>query len=107
MPGRILLFLNNDVKIITPGWIKEMLGVCQRPEVGAVGVKLIYPDNTIQHAGCVIGNRGIAGHMFVDTCLQTEQAYLSQSIYSSGYERRDSGMHDDEKNSLRGSRRFY
>ena len=43
-----------------------MLGVCQRREVGAVGVKLIYPDNTIQHAGCVIGIGGIAGHMFVD-----------------------------------------
>ena len=43
-----------------------MLGMCQRKEVGAVGVKLIYPDNTIQHAGCVIGIGGIAGHMFVD-----------------------------------------
>lgn len=64
--GEYLLFLNNDVKVITPGWIKEMLGVCQRPEVGAVGVKLIYPDNTIQHAGCVIGIGGVAGHMFVD-----------------------------------------
>lgn len=64
--GEYLLFLNNDVKIITPGWMKEMLGVCQRPEVGAVGVKLIYPDNTIQHGGCVIGIGGIAGHMFVD-----------------------------------------
>ena len=40
--------------------------MCQRPEVGAVGVKLIYPDNTIQHAGCVVGMGGIAGHMFVD-----------------------------------------
>ena len=60
--GDYLLFLNNDVTVITPGWIKEMLGVCQRREVGAVGVK----DNTIQHAGCVIGIGGIAGHMFVD-----------------------------------------
>lgn len=64
--GDYLLFLNNDVTVITPGWIKEMLGVCQRGEVGVVGVKLIYPDNTIQHAGCVIGIGGIAGHMFVD-----------------------------------------
>lgn len=64
--GDYLLFLNNDVTVITPGWIKEMLGVCQRKEVGAVGVKLIYPDNTIQHVGCVIGIGGIAGHMFVD-----------------------------------------
>ena len=64
--GDYLLFLNNDVTVITPGWIKEMLGVCQRREVGAVGVKLIYPDNTIQHAGCVVGMGGIAGHMFVN-----------------------------------------
>lgn len=64
--GEYLLFLNNDVTIITPEWMSEMLGVCQRREVGAVGVKLIYPDNTIQHAGCVVGMGGIAGHMFVD-----------------------------------------
>ncbi|CDA04535.1 glycosyltransferase family 2 protein [Blautia sp. CAG:257] len=64
--GEYLLFLNNDVTVITPGWIKELLGVCQRPEVGVAGVKLIYPDDTIQHAGCVIGLGGIAGHMFVD-----------------------------------------
>lgn len=64
--GEYLLFLNNDVTVITEGWMKEMLGVCERPEVGAVGVKLIYPDNTIQHAGCVVGMGGIAGHMFTD-----------------------------------------
>lgn len=64
--GEYLLFLNNDVTVITPGWIRELLGVCQRPEVGAAGVKLIYPDDTIQHAGCVIGLGGIAGHMFVN-----------------------------------------
>lgn len=64
--GEYLLFLNNDVSIITSDWMEEMLGTCQRPEVGAVGVKLIYPDHTIQHAGCVVGMGGIAGHMFVD-----------------------------------------
>lgn len=64
--GDYLLFLNNDVKIITKDWLEELLGVCCRPEVGAVGAKLIYPDNTIQHAGCVVGMGGIAGHMFVD-----------------------------------------
>lgn len=64
--GDYLLFLNNDVTVITPDWLEEMLGICQRKEVGAVGVKLIYPDNTIQHAGCVVGMGGIAGHMFVN-----------------------------------------
>lgn len=64
--GDYLLFLNNDVKVIHPEWLTEMLGVCQRKEVGAVGAKLLYPDNTIQHAGCVVGLGGIAGHLFVD-----------------------------------------
>ena len=64
--GEYLLFLNNDVTVITPDWLEEMLGVCQRKEVGAVGVKLFYPDGTIQHAGCVVGLGGVAGHLFVD-----------------------------------------
>ena len=64
--GDYFLFLNNDITVITPDWMEEMLGICQRREVGAVGVKLLYPDNTIQHAGCVVGMGGIAGHMFVD-----------------------------------------
>ena len=64
--GEFLLFLNNDVTVITPDWLTELAGLCQRKEVGAAGVKLLYPDNTIQHAGCVIGIGGIAGHMFVD-----------------------------------------
>lgn len=64
--GDYLLFLNNDVTVITEDWMEEMLGVCQRKEVGAVGVKLYYPDNTIQHAGCVVGLGGIAGHLFTD-----------------------------------------
>ena len=64
--GEYLLFLNNDVTAITPDWMEEMLGVCQRPEVGAVGVRLHYPEGTIQHAGIVIGMGGIAGSLFVD-----------------------------------------
>lgn len=64
--GEYLLFLNNDIEALEEGWFTEMLGVCQRPEVGAVGAKLLYPDDTIQHAGTVIGIGGIAGHMFVN-----------------------------------------
>lgn len=64
--GEYLLFLNNDVRgTISRGWLSEMLGVCQRPEVGAVGAKLYYPDNTVQHAGIVVGIGGVAGAMFV------------------------------------------
>lgn len=63
--GDYLLFLNNDTEVITPGWMEELLGVCEREEVGAVGCRLYYPDDTIQHAGIVIGIGGIAGSMFV------------------------------------------
>lgn len=60
--GDYLLLLNNDTEVITPNWIETMLGICAREDVGAVGVKLYYPDNTIQHAGlCVTG--GVAGHL--------------------------------------------
>ena len=63
--GSYLICLNNDVQVITPGWMEELLGVCQREEVGAVGAKLYYPDDTIQHAGIVVGIGGIAGSLFV------------------------------------------
>ena len=49
-----LLLLNNDTEVITPRWIERMLGICARDDVGAVGVKLYYPDDTIQHAGLVV-----------------------------------------------------
>jgi len=57
-----LLFLNNDMEVITPGWLGEMLGHGQRPEIGAVGAKLYYPNDTIQHAGVIVGIGGAAGH---------------------------------------------
>ena len=64
--GDYLLFLNNDVEVINPRWIEELLGNCQRKEVGIVGAKLYYPDDTIQHAGTIIGIGGIAGHAFLN-----------------------------------------
>lgn len=65
--GQYLLFLNNDVRgTLNRDWLTEMLGVCQRQDVGAVGAKLYYPDRRVQHAGIVVGIGGIAGAMFVD-----------------------------------------
>ena len=64
--GDYLLFLNNDIEILEKGWLRSMLGNACRPEVGAVGCKLIYPDNKIQHAGVIIGIGGIAGHAFLN-----------------------------------------
>jgi GT2 family glycosyltransferase len=62
--GTQLVFLNNDVEIITPDWIQEMLMYSQRDDVGAVGIKLYYPNDTIQHAGIILGLFGIAGHIY-------------------------------------------
>lgn len=62
--GDFLILLNNDVEIITENWIEEMLSNCQRKAVGIVGVKLYYPDDTVQHAGIIIGIGGVAGNIF-------------------------------------------
>ena len=62
--GEYLLFLNNDTSVITPGWMEEMLSICQQPQVAIVGAKLFYPDHTIQHAGVIVGMGGIAGHLY-------------------------------------------
>ncbi|NLZ24723.1 glycosyltransferase [Candidatus Dojkabacteria bacterium] len=56
--GEYILLLNNDTEVITPDWIEGMLEHAQREEIGAVGVKLYYPNNTIQHAGVVLGIGG-------------------------------------------------
>lgn len=62
--GDFLILLNNDVEIITENWIEEMLSNCQRKDVGIVGAKLYYPDDTVQHAGIIIGIGGVAGNIF-------------------------------------------
>jgi GT2 family glycosyltransferase len=61
--GDVLLFLNNDIEARQGGWLHAMLGHALRPDVGAVGARLLYPDGTIQHAGVVLGLGGIAGHV--------------------------------------------
>lgn len=60
--GNLLLFLNNDVEVITPDWLERMASLAMQPDVGAVGAKLFYPNHTIQHGGVVIRIGGIAGH---------------------------------------------
>lgn len=63
--GEYLLLLNNDTEIINPDCLEELLGYCMREDVGIVGARLYYEDDTIQHAGVVLGFGGIAGHCFV------------------------------------------
>lgn len=60
--GEYLLLLNNDVEVISHDWLEEMLMFVQRDDVGAVGAKLYYPNDTIQHAGVIIGIGGVGGH---------------------------------------------
>lgn len=60
----LLLLLNNDIEVVDPGWLKEMVAHAVRPGVGAVGCRLLYPNGTIQHAGIVVGMSGSAGPVF-------------------------------------------
>lgn len=60
--GKYVLLLNNDIEVITPDWLEQMLMFAQRDDVGAVGAKLYYSDDTIQHAGVIVGLGGVAGH---------------------------------------------
>jgi len=60
--GEHILLLNNDIEVITPEWIEAMLEHSQRDEIGCVGAKLYYPDDTVQHAGIIMGLGGYAGH---------------------------------------------
>ena len=62
--GEYILFLNNDVKVVAKDWLVDMVGIMSREEVGIIGAKLLYKDNTIQHGGVIIGLGGVAGHAF-------------------------------------------
>ena len=62
--GSVLVFLNNDIEVINRDWLREMVSHAIRPEIGAVGARLYYPDGTVQHAGVLLGYKGRAGHMY-------------------------------------------
>lgn len=81
--GSLLLFLNNDVEVITPDWLEGMASLALQPDVGAVGAKLFYPDHTIQHGGVVIRIGGVAGH-----------SHKGVSCESPGYFQRMATVHD-------------
>ena len=62
--GKVICLLNNDTEIISPGWLTEMVSHALRPEIGAVGAKLLYGNGQIQHAGVIVGIGGIGGHVY-------------------------------------------
>ena len=82
--GQLILLLNNDIEVITPDWIEEMVSLAIRPNTGAVGAKLYYPDGRIQHAGVILGIGGVAGHayQFLDRTYagQMGRAMLRQNL---------------------------
>ncbi|KPX28110.1 Glycosyl transferase, group 2 protein [Pseudomonas ficuserectae] len=60
--GELIGLINNDIEVITPEWLSEMVSIALQPKVGAVGARLWYPDNRLQHGGVVVGIGGVAGH---------------------------------------------
>lgn len=60
--GEIIGLINNDIEVIEPGWLKEMLSHLLRPSIGAVGAKLLWPNSMVQHGGVVVGINGLAAH---------------------------------------------
>ena len=60
--GDILGLINNDIEVIAPEWLDEMVSHVVRPEVGAVGAKLLFPNDTLQHGGVILGVGGVANH---------------------------------------------
>lgn len=83
--GQYLLFLNNDTKVIAPEAIREMVGTCSRKNVGIVGAKLLYQDNTIQHAGVVIGFMGYARHIMNDIEGLKDPGYMMRAQVNCDY----------------------
>jgi GT2 family glycosyltransferase len=75
--GGVLLLLNNDVEILGPDWLSEMVAQLARPGVGIVGARLLYPDHTLQHAGILLGPAGAATHVGRGAA-ETAAGYLGQ-----------------------------
>ena len=75
--GEYIVLLNNDTEIITPNWLEIMVGYAMQPHIGAVGAKLLYPDNTVQHAGVILGIGGIAQHAFIG-CSRNDPGFYGR-----------------------------
>jgi len=82
--GEYLCLLNNDIEIITPDWLEEMVSFASQADIGAVGARLWYPDYTIQHAGVIVGLGGVAGHAFVNLKLG-DPGYFGRAIVHQSY----------------------
>jgi O-antigen biosynthesis protein len=82
--GDYLLFLNNDTEVLTPDWVTAMVEQAQRPSIGAVGALLLYPDDTVQHAGVILGVGGVANHSHKDFPKESP-GYFGQMLTVNNY----------------------
>jgi GT2 family glycosyltransferase/2-polyprenyl-3-methyl-5-hydroxy-6-metoxy-1,4-benzoquinol methylase len=84
--GDVLLFLNNDTAVLQPQWLRNMLRHAVRPQVGAVGAKLLFPDGRVQHAGVVLGLGGrAADHVFMGEAKDA-RGYYGRLVTTQNYE---------------------
>jgi GT2 family glycosyltransferase/SAM-dependent methyltransferase len=81
--GEIIGLINNDIEVITPEWLSEMVSLAIQPQIGAVGAKLLYPDNTIQHAGVILGLGGVAEHGHKNFPRESDGYFGRASVVSS------------------------
>lgn len=77
--GELLLLLNNDIEVLHPDWLEEMVGLVLRPGVGAVGARLLYPDRSVQHAGVVLDTFGVGAHVY-KYCPAEEAGYMRRAV---------------------------
>jgi O-antigen biosynthesis protein len=82
--GSVVCLLNNDVEVITPEWLEEMVGLLLRPGIGAVGAKLLWPNGMVQHGGVVVGVGGLAAHAF-NTVTADEPGYADRAVVTQRY----------------------
>lgn len=82
--GEYLLLLNNDTEITHPSWLSEMVRHGLRPNIGIVGARLLFPNGTIQHAGVVIGMKGVAEHPFI-SASPDDPGYMMRATLAQNY----------------------
>jgi glycosyltransferase involved in cell wall biosynthesis len=83
--GEYLLMLNNDTEVLEPAWIERMLSFAQQPDVGAVGAQLLFPNNTYQHVGVVVGigsELPVANHPFTGSDVQSNDDFKDLFVQS-------------------------
>ena len=82
--GELLCLMNNDLEILTPDWLEEMVGFAIRSDIGCVGARLWYPDRSLQHGGVVIGLGGVAGHIHLGL-PQGNAGYFGRAVLHQCY----------------------